>query len=247
MNDFRGSAVKEWVTKEVDDRIGRMVDSIRRFHYPMESGKARPFVTLSRQYGCDAFDVASGLVARLNERCGRARHWEVYDRSLVELVASDAEISDRIVKSMTSEHRTAFEEFLRDMVLKIPSRDKIFIRTARVIKSLAWHGYAVIIGRGGYRLCSELPHGFHVQIVAPAEWRAARVLVEQEFSDSVAAMKHLRSMDRVREEFFQYHFDRKIGGGEEFDMVINNSRFPPLQIVDLILRGMEKRGLLENL
>jgi cytidylate kinase len=240
-------AVKEWVTKEVDDRIARMVDSLRRYHYPSESKKPRPFITISRQYGCSAFDVASNLVTRLNERSVREKFWEVYDRSLVELVAQDAQISDRIVKSMTSEHRTAFEEFLRDMVLKTPSRDKIFIRTARVIKSLAWHGYAVIIGRGGFRLCADMPHGFHVQIMAPLEWRCSRVLVEQEFTDVEAAMKYLRTKDKTRDEFFQYHFDRKIGAGEEFDLAINNSRFAPLQIVELILKGMEERGLLENL
>ncbi len=240
----RVHAVKNWVTKEVDDRIAGMVDSIRKFHYPSESKKVRPFVTISRQYGCDAFEVASGLAEKLNEHSGPEYLWDVYDRSLVELVARDEEISDRIVRSMTSEHRFAFEEFLRDMVLKLPSRDKIFIRTARVIKSLAWHGYAVIIGRGGFRLCSEMDNGFHVQIVAPVEWRCSRILVDQELASAAVALKHLKSMDKVRNEFFKYHFDQRSGSSEEFDLVINNSRFTPPHIVEMVLKGMAQRGLL---
>lgn len=232
------------MTKEVDDRIARVVDAVRRFHYPSERKKVRPFVTISRFYGCDAFEVASGLVAKLNERSGPDRLWDVYDRSLVELVAHDEKISDRIVRSMTSEHRTAFEEFLRDMVLKLPSRDKIFIRTARVIKSLAWHGYAVIIGRGGFHLCAEMDGGFHLQIVAPIEWRCSRILVDHEFTDAAAALKHLKSMDKVREEFFKYHFEHKIGSREEFDLVVNNSRFSPPEIVEMVLKGMNQRGML---
>jgi len=235
--------VRTWVNKKVDDRIARMVDSVRRFRFPAASGKVPVFVTISRDYGCSAFELAGGLIRRLNSLKREGAPWEVYDRSLVELVAKDTNISERLIRSMTSEHRNAFEEFLRNMVLKIPSRDKIFIRMARVIKSLAWHGNAIIIGRGGFLLCRDMPGGFHIQLVAPEKWRIEQVALQHGFVDSKEASSYLNSMEQAREQFFRYHFNRPSGKSMDFDLVINNSRFSPEQMVDLVVEGMIRRGL----
>jgi cytidylate kinase len=235
--------VKKWVTKEVDDRIAQMADSVRRFRY-RTAMRTRPFVTLSREYGCDGFEVASSLAARLNALLKTEPSWAVYDRSLVEKVAGDFSIAKYLIESMTTEHRTAFEDFLRNMVLRLPSRDLIFRRTARVVKSLAWHGHAVIVGRGGVFLCADMPVGFHMQLVAPFSWRLERLAQKKGKNRTSALERDIKEADRERKYFYLKHFQRDICCPYEFDLVINNSLFSPDQIVDLALMAMGQRGLI---
>ena len=237
-----GVGMRNWVNREVDDRIARMVEGVRKFRYPRVGSRPPAFITISRFYGCEAFEFAGALAERLNAGQGGG-YWDVYDKTLVELVAQDGKISQRLIETMTVEHRNAFEEFLRNMVLKIPTRDQIFIRMARVIKSLAWHGSSVIIGRGGFLLCADMPGGFHVQVVAPERWRLVRVMKQREFDSESEALSYIRSMDRAREQFFRHHFGRGPGTANDFDMVLNNSCFEPSQMAGTVISAIRERGL----
>ena len=237
-----GVGMRNWVNREVDDRIARMVEGVRKFRFPHVGGKPPVFITISRAYGCEAFELAGSLAERLNSG-QQGGFWDVYDKTLVELVAQDSKISERLITAMTVEHRNAFEEFLHNIVLKNPSRDQIFIRTARVMKSLAWHGSAVIIGRGGFLLCGDMPGGFHVQVVAPERWRVARLMKQREFDSDAEALSYIRSMDRAREQFFRHHFGRGPGSAADFDLVFNNSRFTPTQMAGAVIAAMRERRL----
>jgi len=232
-----------WVTKEVDDRIAQMADSLRRFRYRSAS-RPRPFVTISREFGCDSFEVAKGLVGRLNDIDRGDTGWDIYDRGLVEKVAGDYSIANYLIESMTIEHRTAFEEFLRNMVLHLPARDYIMRRTARVIRSLAWHGRAVIVGRGGVFLCADMANGLHLQLSAPVGWRVEQLARKQNISDIKDAERRIEKADRERKIFFEKHFKKDICRAHQFDLVINNSRFAADQIVELVVTAMLQRGLI---
>ena len=235
--------MSNWVTKEVDDRIANMVDAVRRFRYRPQA-TPRPFVTISREYGCGGFEVAKLLAKQLNEFRIEDPPWAVYDRILVERVSGDSGIADYLIESMTKEHRTAFEEFLRKMVLKLPSRDHIFRRIARLIKSLAWHGHAVIVGRGGVFLCKDMPRGFHLQIVAPAAWRLKRLAGKAGSEDPARVRRRMDAYDKDRLLFFEKHFNKDVRAAHEFDLIVNNSTCGSEQIVNLVLRAMELRGML---
>jgi hypothetical protein len=229
---------------DVDECIARRLEAFRTYHYPLEGGKPQPFITISREFGCEAFEVASGLVEELSVITESGPQWDAFDKTLVEWVARDAQIMEKLIESMQPEHRKCYEGFLEHVSPKITSHEKLFLRMAKVIRCIAWHGRAVVIGRGGYLVCADMPAGFHVQIVAPKKWRTEQTALQHQFCSESEADRYVEMMDRTRKQFFRYHFDREAGNQGDFDLVLNNSRSSPPEMVDLIICGMRKRELI---
>lgn len=232
-------------TKAVDIRISHMIEALRRYRFE-KSAPVLPFITISREYGCRAFEVATALATRFNEQQAQNPPWAVYDRNLVEKVAGDFKVANRLVESMTTEHRGALEEFLNSQVLKIPSQDVVFKRMSRVIRSLAWHGNAIIIGRGGAHLCRDLSSGVHVRLNAPFYWRLERYRRRYPGEDREEVRKQLIEMDRERRRFYEKHFGSDHRLAHDFDLEINDSRFTADQIVSFVLTAMRNKGFKVN-
>jgi cytidylate kinase len=201
----------------------------------------RPFITIAREYGCDAYELAAGLCERINEVYRADPPWSVYDKRLVERVAEDMQITSQMVRSMTTEHRTAFEQFLDSMVLNIPSTDVIYHRVARVIRGVAWHGNAVIIGRGGVFLSRDLAPGFHIGLVAPPAWRLQRLVAKGSFPNGKEGEHRLEAIDGERQRFYRKYFEVEIDCARSFDLVINNATFSPPEMVELVMSALTAR------
>ena len=227
-----------WYSRGVDSRISQMFETIRDYKLTPRD-KPRPFITISREYGCEAFQVAAELAERLNRHDKEANPWVVYDRKLVEKVADDLEVTNDIIAKMTTEHRNAFEEFLSSMVLQIPSNDKIYKRIAKLIRGVAWHGNAIIIGRGGAFLCNDMNAGFHFRIVAPFEWRLKRLVEGKHDVDPVKMRTKLTSMDKERNTFYRKYFAPASLEAYDFAMTFNNENLNANEIVDHILLTMK--------
>lgn len=229
-----------WFTRDVESRVSHLVESFSRLQ-KRRRDRPRPFITIAREYGCDAYELAEGLCERINREYRADPPWAVYDRRLVERVAEDMQIAGQMVRSMTTEHRTAFEQFLDSMVLNIPPTDIIYRRTARLIRGVAWHGNAVIVGRGGVFLCRDLAPGFHIGLVAPATWRIQHLVAAGVFPDTATGMRRLEALDREREQFYRKYFDIEIGCARSFDLVINNASFTPREMADLAMAALRAR------
>lgn len=232
----------QWYTKEVDVRISQIFETLRRYRFE-KAIAVRPFITISREHGCRAYEIACALAGRFNENNLQDPPWTVYDRNLMEKVAGDFKVANRLIETMMTEHRGALEEFLNSRVLKIPSRDAVFKRLSRVIRSLAWHGNAIVIGRGSAHLCRDLPAGIHLRLLAPFEWRLEQYQLQYPDEDREDIRKQLIEMDRERRRFFEKHFGSDDRLAYDFDLQINESRFSIHQIVDFVSAVMHRRGL----
>lgn len=51
-------------------------------------------------------------------------------------------------------------------------------------------------------------------------------------------------LDAEREDLFQRFFGRKPSDPELYDLILNQARFSPDQLVDLVVQAMAARGLL---
>lgn len=229
-----------WYSRGVDVRISQMFETIREYKVaPMD--KPRPFITISREYGCEAFLVATELAERLNAHDKEANPWLIYDRKLVEKVADDLEVTNEIIARMTTHHRNAFEEFLSSMVLNIPSNDVIYRRIAKIIRSIAWHGNAIIVGRGGAFLCNDMHAGFHFRMVAPFEWRLQKTIEKKHGADPGLMRSQLISMDKERTAFYRKYFPTSNIEFYDFDLTFNNEKLNASEIADHILLCMKGR------
>lgn len=102
--------------------------------------------------------------------------------------------------------------------------------------------HAVVVGRGACKIAEDMPKGFHVRIIAPLPWRVEQVSSFYRFSKEEAT-RRIRLMDAEREAFFRRYFNEDIANSDLYDMVLNQARLSMDAIVDLVVRGLECRGL----
>jgi cytidylate kinase len=226
--------METWYTRKVDVRVSRMLEAIQHFRIERPAVR-RPFITIAREYGCQAYDVAQILVDRLNRQKQDGPDWAVYDRQVVDRVAGDLKVRNELVRAMTREHRSALEEFLASTMLKVPNRDRIFNRVSNIVRGLAWHGHVVIIGRGGAVLCAGMPGGVHLQLVAPFAWRANRLINSDLNLSCSEAEARLKQHDRERRHFYVKYLGVNLEVDQPFDLTCNNSRMSPMEVAEMAL------------
>ena len=173
----------------LEARIAAHVHAWEQTH---KSGKPRPpetlpFITISREFGCDAADVAQHLVKLLNERFKPVHPWVAYDKELLDKVASELHLRRDLLDALDERSRDEMSE-LFDTILNHKMDDAlVFRKLAEVIRSLAVHGHSVLIGRGSYLITQDLKTGTHVRLVAPRDFRIHAFAHRSDLSPQEAA------------------------------------------------------------
>ncbi len=100
------------------------------------------------------------------------------------------------------------------------------------------------MGRGARHLLGESPEVFHLRLVAPRAWRAARMAGLQGWSTDEALARCLDT-DRTRELFMRYFFGDASLQPAQYDLVVNTARVPPedvARVVAGVVRGSSEAG-----
>lgn len=178
----------------------------------------RPAVTLSRQYGCDGFLLAT----RLQERLQADTHepWHIFDKELLERVAQDERISMQLLRHLEepSRYLEAFGFHPRGRV----TTDQAMAKLAVYMLHFAREGNAIIIGRAGAVVCHKLENCFHFRLEASLDWRIANLARRMDISRK-EALEREKAQTRLRDHFVQGYLGAPLEGSY-FDAVFNNER-----------------------
>jgi cytidylate kinase len=190
------------------------------------SVKLGPFITLSRYPWCRGDDVSRLLAKKLE--------WPCFDREIVEFIAEDAGIISQFVDSLDEDCQRAMDDWIQ-MALDPRSMGHLsyFRHLKRVMFTIAMHGNAVIVGRGGNFLLPK-EAGLRVLITAPAKLRA-RWLAESKACGLRQATKDLGLLDVKREQFLKTHFRPSTRAEDHYDLVINMECMDPDLAASLIV------------
>ena len=175
-----------------------------------ESFAAKPFLTISRQYGCGGFTLALKIQALLGARGGP--RWVVYSKEIIQQLATEMQSSSEVVQRERRRRSEPIVELFRSLSnVKTPSSYEIRHRTAMLIRDLAAKGDTIIVGLGGAAATRKMPNGLAVRLEAPMEWRVGQVvqregLGEQEARERIAAVEQEREF---LHELYARWFPRK--------------------------------------
>jgi cytidylate kinase len=233
-----------YTEKEKDQYIGAMVaqwEQERR----QKKWVGRPFLTISRQYGCMALETGLRFAEYLNERDRSGTQWSLYDKEIVSRIACDMKMSERLADLLTSGARTKIARYMDTLLEKWPVEDEVFQRMVQVIRSICEKGHAVVVGRGACKIGRDLAKGFHIRIVAPLSWRAEQVASFYRVTQE-EAIRRIRLYDAEREAFFRRYFNEDIENPELYDLVLNQRTLSMDLIVDLVAGAMQAKGLIES-
>jgi cytidylate kinase len=199
-------------------------------------------VTLSRQTGSGAWQVAERLAEYLEERApAENRRWTVFDRELVEKVLEDHNLPKKLAQYMPEDRVSAIEDMMHEVLGLAPASWTLVHQTMETVLKLAELGQVILIGRGANLITSRLGHMFHVRLVGSLEKRVARVREYYKF-DQRAAAEFILKTDRGRQRYLKEHF--KVEGENPllYDLVINTDRITCADAAVLIGDAMLRRA-----
>jgi cytidylate kinase len=202
----------------------------------------RPFVTISRQSGCNSFEISKMLVHMINEQS--KSKWKLINKEIIDLSANKLNIDHRHVeKVFDAEKHSHIEEILRAFGDRNYKSDKVIHRTIRqLIRNIALDGNVVIVGRAGAAITSDLAHGIHIRLEAPFSWRIKNMASKRKITEN-EGHGLVSELDKSREQLF-LDLGKKAIDDVLFDLRFNNSTLTDDEIARSIFQLLQLRHLI---
>jgi len=216
---------------------GRYRDSILS-RPPADDG---PVITISRQTGCDARQVAGNVVDNLNRRYETTK-WKWVDKDIIYAIAEELNTNAQRVEnfykgielSNMSEMIMAFSGgFVSDLRVKKAIRD--------VVLSICKEGHVVLVGRGGVSIANNIEDALHIRLIAPFYWRIENVKNKKEM-DLETAEAYVIDTDEKRFNLITTFLEKKsLNIDYLFDATINRRSYNIFETAELIASMYEKK------
>jgi cytidylate kinase len=184
----------------------------------------RPFVTISRQAGAGGYRLADHLIDVFSEQpeVEIFGEWQVFDRKLCEIVASDPGFSKSLDLMLEEEYRSTAADVFHSALRSSLDQDYVMTRVFKVVRALASIGKAVIVGRAGAQVTAHMSPGVRMRLMAPWEERIKGVMDYYEL-DEKEARTRAKKLDAARARLIKAHFDADIDDPTQYDLVWNTA------------------------
>lgn len=204
-------------------------------------------ITMSRQVGSGAEEIATRLCQELG--------LTVFDRRLMARVAHEMGITEQEILDYSEEQferRGLFETLFRrsrpvaEVTVWTKGREEGYELEARVldedaavnlirdsIRTAYQHGNVLIIGRGGQAILEDMPGVFHVRVVAPLEYRIAKLCAQEQITEK-QARRLLATRDRATAEYLRVFHNIEVEDPTLYHVVLNTGKLNVDQCVSLV-------------
>jgi len=215
---------------------------------PFEKGKlatAGPVITISREVGCGGIKLAKKLACRLNEQ-RFLDDWRVLSKEIFYKSATELEMdTEHVMRIFTDSDKYTFEEIIKAFNNKnFKSERRITNTVKEVIRSCAVEGFAIIVGRAGHIVASDIKNAFHIRLTAPFDYRINVVQGKYNFTRD-KAIEYITRVEQERIAFRNAFNDNKLNP-DNFDIVLNRASYTDDNIVDIIENAIDKKGILSD-
>jgi cytidylate kinase len=195
-------------------------------------------ITISREYGAGASELAALLGARLG--------WRVLDAEIPRVVASRLRIPDRsldewdehapgLLESLSNAFLLGSPELLIDPALAgRPEARHIAAATRDVLREAARTPPLIVVGHGAQVVFHDRPRTLHLRLVAPITDRVRRIVVRRSCTERDAvAIAHY--VDRDRQKYVREFHGRDVRDPLLYTLQINTGVVEMDDAVRLVL------------
>lgn len=189
-------------------------------------------VAVSRMPGAGGEELARRLAERLD--------YGLFDRNLVDAVASEAGVQARLVEGVDERVRSLIERVVTDAFRTGAFVESDYLRAVvRTIGTLAERGKAVILGRGAAQLLSH-HQALRIRVVAPRAARVERRAKERGVGAEEAA-RQIESEEEERRKFLRHHFGLDPDDACLYELVVNTGTLPMETAVELAAEALRRQ------
>ena len=203
-------------------------------------------ITISRQSGCEANEVARILCQKLN--------YQLLNKELMMDLAKELrQEPSQAEETPTSSKAAAWLErvlnpfynpndllYVAQKEISFASGQPLTIRQVRELIQAAYaRGNIVIVGRGSQVILASKPDVLHVRLIGSPEKRI-QMWQKRESLSYDEAKKRMEKRDRAHVDFVKNYFDADITRQEWYDLIISIDHFTKDAIAELILQALPR-------
>jgi cytidylate kinase len=191
-----------------------------------------PVITVSMEPGSGGSIIAQRIAERLE--------FDYFNRDIVEKISQTAEIRSAVINSLEKERLTGVKDFISCLMEDQYIHPDTYLKHLLVvISTIAEHGRAVIVGRGGnFILPAE--DIFAVRVIAPLKKRVREVALTHRVTTEQAKRRVIQRESR-REAFIRHTFHSDISDPNHYDLTINTGKMSVDAAVDAIMGAVMAR------
>ncbi len=196
------------------------------------SGAAPAFtIALSREVGARGTSVARAVGERLG--------WPVYDHELLEQLAEEMQVGVKQLENLDEKPGSWLQECIESFSAAPPvTESTYFRRLLRMLLALGARGECLIVGRGAAQLLAPVST-LRVRLTASREDRIAVISQEMQLAQPAAA-RYIDTRDRERIQFIKDHFQKDPTDPQQYDLILNTSRFSVAACAELIIDALHQ-------
>ena len=215
----------------IDERISDWIESKRRDQIEHRKRLNCFTITLSREFGCEAYPLAFKLKELLEK--STEEDWNIFDRAFIEKLRVENGLNEEILSYLDKR-----SEFIENLIAKRqPSwknKSEAYKFLAKAVYSISCEGRAIIIGCGAAMITQDIRRAYHFRLIASENFKiksiARRNVVHYNEAKKVLSAKH-----KERKRFFMDFLQSEVFDLNDFHAVYNNDRLSVEKIADNIL------------
>jgi len=217
----------------IEMRLSSLLEMARRRDLESDArGKStRTTITISREFGCEAYPMAERLQELLEKRTGEK--WALMDKRLLEEVAHNHNLSEELFQGLGEKLRLV-EEMMATFTPRWKTEKDYYRLLCRQIVSLANAGNVIIVGRGGAFITQPMKNCYHFRMFASPEFKAHSIAKRLGISDE-EARDLVTKKQQQRDKFIRDFLDRDARDLSVYHMVFNNDKNIPEQMARTVM------------
>lgn len=174
-----------------------------------------PVITLCMEPGSQGCQVAQAVADQLG--------FDLYNRDIIKAIAKSMKTGTDRIAMLEKERLSGIEDFIACLIEEKYCHNDVYMEhLVKVVRVIANHGNAVIVGRGA-NFILPFENRFAVRIIAPSEIRVTNIMRAFGAKDENARERITRREAR-RRAFVRHAFNKDIRNPSHYDMTLNTAR-----------------------
>jgi len=205
--------------------------------------EAGPYITISREPGCEGYKVGDVLMEMLN-KTDEQKRWRVFKKEILKQLAEDSGVTQELIDEELHAVPSLVRDFFKGMGKgTVPDGIEVRSKITTMIRSIAIEGYAIIIGQGGTAATSDIANGLSIRLEAPKEWRILKICRRDNLSRE-QAIAHINN-EEIKRQHIRAIYTQSNPRVPAFNLVIDNSVFSAEQVAELIFKAMQQKKMIK--
>ena len=214
----------------IEQRMGSFNEVMRRAKLFTSDTQPKPTITISREFGCEAFPVAEELIKTVQERTGET--WALVDKSLLTAVAKDHRLAEEILHGLGQKPHW-LDEMFATLSPGWKSQAGYYELICNQIASIAMAGNAVFVGLGAAIITKPLKNCYHFRLVADQEFKIRSISRRLGISRQEAELL-IDERQKERDRIIRTLLDADHHDPLYYHMIINNTKVRSQKIAQTI-------------